>query len=50
MPCFTNLFCSNEKTRIKPSRIDGKDLKENLFVGLRMITLSNSDAVKLYNG
>ncbi len=48
MSCFINLFCSNEKKTRKPSRIDGKDLKEIFFVGLRMTTSNNSDAVKLY--
>ncbi len=48
MSCFINLFCSSEKKKRKPGRIDGKNLKENVFVGVRMITRNNSDAVKLY--
>jgi hypothetical protein len=48
MLCFTNLFCSNEKKKIKVSEIDGKDLKEKVFVALRMITPNSSDAINLY--
>jgi hypothetical protein len=48
MSCFSNLFCSDEKNRIKVREIDGNHLKEIVFVALRMITLNNSDAINLY--